>query len=380
MKIQSAMRAVAIMAVMFWSQMSWAQAKSDAKPEAKPAAAAPAKADPVLEDAVPGVGKDELGSMEDVEKMLRGDLGERSGDAKKFLVRTDDDITAIRVGDLYKNEEAAYKIVAIKKQTAKGGEFTAERIAGQSNPQRRWMLVSAKEKTAPKVIITHLSLLDLYLQGGPFLHPIAALFVVMVVLSVNGMLIFRRKAQCDPAFVDSAEAALVKGDIRQFDELGRNSTGLMPFICRHMTRDFDSSTMAEIRSQVSVATAAQISRLRIPVRALNLISVAAPLLGLLGTIVGMVLVFEGVAGTSGAAKASILAAGIRVKLFSTATALMVAIPSLFIYFVFNQQLGVIIDECDIIHERFMVLLARIKRERGQDVGAEEAPTGKINRE
>jgi len=105
----------------------------------------------------------------------------------------------------------------------------------------------------------------------------------------------------------SAEAALIQGDIRQFDELARNNKGLLPFICRHMTLDFDVSTMAEIRSQVSVASAAQISRLRIPVRALNLISVAAPLLGLLGTIIGMVIVFEGVAGTSGAAKASILA-------------------------------------------------------------------------
>ena len=376
MKIQSAMRAVAMVAVVFWSQMIWAQAK----PDAKPAAGAPAKADPVLEDAVPGVGKDELGSREDVEKMLRGDLGERAGDQKKFEIRTDDDLTALQVGDLYKNEEAAYKIVAIKKQTAKGGEFTVERIAGQSDPQRRWNLVSAKEKTAPKVIITHISLLDLYLQGGPFLHPIAVLFVAMIVLTVNGLLIFRRKAQCDPAFAASAEAALIKGDIRQFDELARNNKGLLPFICRHMTLDFDVSTMAEIRSQVSVASAAQISRLRIPVRALNLISVAAPLLGLLGTIIGMVIVFEGVAGTSGAAKASILAAGIRVKLFSTATALMVAIPSLFLYFGFNQKLGVIIDECDLIHERFLTLLARIKRARGEDVGAEEAPKGNPNRE
>lgn len=377
MKIQSAMRAVAMVAVVFWSQMIWAQVQPGEKP--KPAAVAPAKADPVLEDAVPGVGKDELGSKEDVEKMLRGDLGERAGDQKKFDIRTDDDITALRVGDLYKNEEAAYKIVAIKKQTAKGGEFTAERIAGQSDPQRRWILVSAKEKTAPKVIITHVSLLDLYLQGGPFLHPIALLFVAMIILTVNGLLIYRRKTQCDPAFAASAEAALVKGDISQFDELARNNKGLLPFICRHMTLDFDASTMAEIRSQVSVASAAQISRLRIPVRALNLISVAAPLLGLLGTIIGMVIVFEGVAGTSGAAKASILAAGIRVKLFSTATALMVAIPSLFLYFGFNQKLGVIIDECELIHERFLTLLARIKRARGEDVEEEEAPKGKPNR-
>jgi len=79
----------------------------------------------------------------------------------------------------------------------------------------------------------------------------------------------------------------------------------------------------------------------------------------------MVIVFEGVAGTSGAAKASILAAGIRVKLFSTASALMVAIPSLFLYFIFNQKLGVIVGECELIHERFVYLLSQVKRAKGQ---------------
>jgi biopolymer transport protein ExbB len=194
-----------------------------------------------------------------------------------------------------------------------------------------------------------------------------------VILCANGCLIYRRKAQCPVDFVAAAEAALRKGDLGQFEELSTGAKGLMPFICRHMAHDFNDGSLADVRSRVEVATGAHINRLRIPIRAMNLIAVAAPLLGLLGTIVGMVLVFEGVAGTSGAAKASLLAAGIRVKLFSTATALMVAIPALFAYFIFNQKFGLVVGECELIHERFMSLLAKIKRARGQ--GESESSDG-----
>jgi biopolymer transport protein ExbB len=386
MKVQSAMRAWVLVTMIFAGPVLWGQAPAGAKPPATPAGAKPPVATPPappvvpppptrdLEDSAPGLSKEDAANREEVEKMLRGDLGEKAGDKKRFTIRTKDDLTGLAANDIYKNEETAYKIVSVTRSGTKGGRFVVERISGQNDPQRRWLRLAG---TGPKTMVTHLTLLDLYIQGGPFLHPIALLFLAMVILTVNGCLIFRRKVQCDPLFVASAEEALLKGDLGRFNELARSHTGLMPFICRHMTQDFDNTPMNDIRRQVEVATGAHIARMRIPVRALNLIAVAAPLLGLLGTIVGMVIVFEGVAGTSGAAKASILASGIRVKLFSTASALIVAIPALFLYFGFNQKLGVIINECDLVHERFLSLLARIKRQRGD--GAEEKDGGNVPR-
>lgn len=384
MKHRFVIVAVILAALVFGSPSVRAQAPAPAKETKSTLAPAPAKEaktaltekaalgakDAVLEDMLPSGDKADGGNQEEAEKILRGDLGQKAGDLKTFEIRTETDITTLQVGDLYKNEETAYKIVGVKQKSAKGGLFTAQRIAGQSDPARRWLLVSG---AGPKTIITRTTLLDLYLQGGPFLHPIAFLFVVLVILCANGCLIYRRKAQCPVDFVAAAEAALRKGDLGQFEELSTGAKGLMPFICRHMAHDFNDGSLADVRSRVEVATGAHINRLRIPIRAMNLIAVAAPLLGLLGTIVGMVLVFEGVAGTSGAAKASLLAAGIRVKLFSTATALMVAIPALFAYFIFNQKFGLVVGECELIHERFMSLLAKIKRARGQ--GESESSDG-----
>jgi biopolymer transport protein ExbB len=318
--------------------------------------------DAVLEDMLSSADKAEGGNQEEAEKILRGDLGQKAGDLKTFEIRTETDITTLQVGDLYKNEETAYKIVAVKKKSAKGGLFTAQRIAGQSDPKSRWTLVSG---SGPKTIITLMTLLDFYAQGGIFMHPLALLFIAMLVLVVNDSLLYRVKAQCPAAFVTAAEAALRQGDLSRFEELARNTKGLMPFICRQLTVDLDESSISEIRTRVEAAVIARVNRMRIPVRALNLIAVSAPLLGLMGTIAGMVTVFEGIADTSGSNKASILAGGIRTALFTTIAGLTVAIPALYAYFLLNQKHDGIVGMCESIHERFLHLLGKIKRDRKQ---------------
>ena len=87
----------------------------------------------------------------------------------------------------------------------------------------------------------------------------------------------------------------------------------------------------------------------------------------------MVIVFEAVASATGAAKAQALAAGIRVKLFCTAMALSVAIPALFLYFIFNQKLSDLISQCESLSESFLHQLTLLKRKTARaGVGADES--------
>ncbi|MEI6210171.1 MAG: MotA/TolQ/ExbB proton channel family protein [bacterium] len=341
---------------------AWAQAKPPATAAAPAPASAPAPAARVetlsgldiKNDAAEG-GK---GSKEEIEQNLRTEMGENAvGDNKQFTIHTADTLKDLAVGDLYKNEDTVFKIAQVQAKVPKGGTFVATRLMGMSEPQRRWVRISGK---GPTRISSSVSLFDLYLQGGMFLHPIAFLFVVMVVLTVNGVLIYRRQRVCPDEYVVAAEEALLAGDLKKFEDLANTNTGLLAAMSRAMMIRFDSTSIDEMRSLTEGVATAHVYRMRIPIRALNLIAVAAPLLGLLGTIIGMVIVFEGVAGTSGAAKASVLASGIRVKLFSTATALIVAIPSLFIFFIFNQRLNLLIADCNNIAERFVQLLSRHK--------------------
>ncbi len=292
-----------------------------------------------------------------------------AGDKKEFPVNTDENITTLAEGDIYRNDQKTFfKVVRISSKGQNGGSFVLQRTNGTAEPGQRFQRVQG---AGPATIAASLTLLDLYIQGGPALHPIALLGVVTLVMTINCIWIFRRRRQIDQDLEQRGLKLLKAGDIEGFTDLAYARKGLFAVVCRAMVAHWHSSNLEDIKERVSVAASAQINRLRFPVRLLNVISVAAPLLGLLGTIIGMVIVFEGVASTTGAAKASILAAGIRVKLFSTAFALFVAIPSLFSFFFFNSYLNSMIAEVEILSERFIHRIATLKRREAVGEGAQD---------
>jgi len=64
---------------------------------------------------------------------------------------------------------------------------------------------------------------------------------------------------------------------------------------------------------------------------LNVVATVSPLIGLLGTVLGMIQAFEVIASAAGGAKPDELAGGISVALITTATGMMIAIPVLIMY-------------------------------------------------
>ena len=308
--------------------------------------------------------------LRDKDEVMKTEIAEAGeGDHKQFPYRTDENIATLEVGDLYKNDEKTFfKVAQIVSKGAEGGSFILDRTSGKSDPGSRINRVSG---LGPLSIAVRHTLLDIYIMGGPFLHPIAVLGFVTLILALNSLLVYRMKRQAPAPFVEAGMQALQAGDIARFGDLAMKERGLLAHVSRAIVDEWDTSTVSDIRTRCEAAAGNQVNRLKISVKALNLISAAAPLLGLLGTIIGMVLVFEAVAGAGGANKAQALASGIRVKLFSTAFALCVAIPALFLFFIFNQRLSIIVAECEVISEKFLHQVAILKRKNGGAVKDEE---------
>ena len=317
--------------------------------------------------------------LNDKDKVMKAEEAEAGpGDNKFFTIKTDDNITTLEVGDVYRNEQKTFfKVTGIASKGSQGGEFSVQRTAGKSDPDRKFQRVSG---AGPVTIVSRITLLDLYLAGGIFMHPIALAGVAVILLALNCLWIYRQKVQIPPRFVEDARKALDAGDVEKFEDLALKERGLFPGICRALADRFEDSTPEEIKARAEIAAGGLIGKLRVPTKALNLIAAAAPLLGLLGTIVGMVIVFEAVASATGAAKAQALAAGIRVKLFCTAMALSVAIPALFLYFLFNQKLSDLISQCEALSESFLHQLTLLKRKsaRADERADDEAPDAKAS--
>jgi biopolymer transport protein ExbB len=84
-------------------------------------------------------------------------------------------------------------------------------------------------------------------------------------------------------------------------------------------------------------TAEQAGRLFRKIEYLSVLGNIAPMVGLLGTVIGMILAFREVADTQGAARAGQLASGIYQALVTTVGGLLIAIPAIAAYAVFRNR-------------------------------------------
>ena len=321
----------------------------------------------------------DLDSLVDAQEAQEADPADQygPGDDKEFTVSTEDDITSLEKDDLYKNNGSLFKIISIASKGEEGGTFTVQRIGGTNDPNPSWVRTSG---SGPPSIITRESLWDLYLAAGWTMHGIAACLFVTIILGVNGLWIYRRGKQCPSQFVEQAQTALENRDLDRLHELAHYETGLLGSICRAMVTRFESSTLQDINDRCALEAGRYVRVLRVPLNGLSLISAIAPLLGLLGTVIGIVACFDTIAyEAASASKSQALASGIRIALFTTVGGLTVAIPAQVVLFISNLRLTSIVSECEFFAEQFLHEVALIKRAEESAQVVVAAPPGVARR-
>jgi biopolymer transport protein ExbB len=110
-------------------------------------------------------------------------------------------------------------------------------------------------------------------------------------------------------------------------------------------------TEASLRSALETAGRSAAHHLERFLNAIGTIATAAPLLGLLGTVIGMIEIFG--SQTPGTGNPAQLAHGISVALYNTAFGLVIAIPSLVMWRHFRNRVDYFTVELEIAAERFV---------------------------
>ena len=118
--------------------------------------------------------------------------------------------------------------------------------------------------------------------------------------------------------------------------------------------------VVDIEQAMDEASLEQLPNLNRRIPYLAMLSNAAILTGLLGTISGMILSFRAVAGVEPAKKASLLSQGISIAMNATAFGLMIAIPLVMMHSVFSSRMVKLSDDIKIISAQ-VVNLFRIKK-------------------
>ncbi len=183
--------------------------------------------------------------------------------------------------------------------------------------------------------------ITLFQKGGAVMYVLLACSLLVVYIGVERALFFRR-LDSGAAFSGAFYTAM---KTRQYDkarQLAAASAGGLALILR------DALAMAETgRADAYVETQSGIllSRLRRHLYYLNVIVTMAPLLGLLGTISGMITSFSVFNVSSG--QASAITGGVGEALVATAFGLCVAILSLAVHAYFTQWLDRIITDMEL---------------------------------
>jgi biopolymer transport protein ExbB len=170
-------------------------------------------------------------------------------------------------------------------------------------------------------------LIDTAISGGPIVGVLILLSLLS--LTVIGMKIIQLRAVLSGAASRRAAFDLWgKGDRRgAMAALQGGTSPANRLLSLAMAGLTAGRRRAALEADLEWRGNAEIATLGRHIRLLELIAMISPLLGLLGTVLGMIQSFQELAAAEGAANASVLAAGIWEALLTTAAGLLVAIPA-----------------------------------------------------
>lgn len=172
---------------------------------------------------------------------------------------------------------------------------------------------------------------------------ILGVLVISVAIMVERFLFISVKNRIDTtAFVNKVIELVQKGAVNSAIELCSMSKAALPKITRAGLEEFGKGAN-EIQNALELAAMAEIPKLEKRTEYLSMAANVATLLGLLGTIFGLIESFEAVANADASQKATLLSQGISIAMNTTAFGLIAAIPALIGYSYIQEKTNALVD-------------------------------------
>jgi biopolymer transport protein ExbB len=190
---------------------------------------------------------------------------------------------------------------------------------------------------------SEVGLWDLIKASGSIGIMIIALSVAAAALALEHLWSIRRGAFMPSGLADQVREHLKTGQINQALQQCKLRPSFLAHILAAGLTELDGK-WTTLEKAMEDVTAEQAARMMRKIEYLAVIANLAPMLGLLGTVVGLIVAFQEVASTGGRATAADLAQGIYLALVTTVEGLVVAIPALGAYAVFRNRVDQLVAE------------------------------------
>ncbi len=196
-----------------------------------------------------------------------------------------------------------------------------------------------------------------------------ALSITAVYLVIDHLLTIRRHEIMPEGLSEEVRQLLSAGQLVEADQACRARPSFLSFVLLNGLAEVEGG-WSEVVKALEDATAEQSARLFRKIEYLSVIGNIAPMVGLLGTVTGMIMAFQQVAVTQGSAGAGDLAEGIYQALVTTVGGLLVAIPSLGAFAIFRNRVDQFVAEAAYMAQH---AFAPLKRRRGAAKAASNPP-------
>jgi biopolymer transport protein ExbB len=204
------------------------------------------------------------------------------------------------------------------------------------------------------------SILDAMIAAGPVIIPLFVLSIFSVMLVVVYFLTIRKGTIVSSGYMATADALLRKRDYlgllavsnRHGEAIARVVQKVLEFTTKNPGADFQQ--MREIAETEGTRVA---SNLNNKVIYLADIGMLAPLIGLLGTVIGIIRSFGALGAEQGTAKYAALSAGISEALINTSAGLAIGIPALIFYAFFRGRAQRLISDLESAVTHVLALLS-----------------------
>jgi biopolymer transport protein ExbB len=208
------------------------------------------------------------------------------------------------------------------------------------------------------------SVVGFFVAGGPFMYPIMIVFAVGAAIAVERYITLTKVTAKNQSVWSRVQPVLMGGDFDRAREMtSKDDSTISRLLSMGLARQGAVRRREDIEIAMEESMMEIIPQLEKRTPYVALASSIATLLGLLGTIMGLISAFTAVANANPAEKADLLSASISVAMNTTAFGLMVAIPLLITNSVLVAKTGAIVDSLEMASVRALnVISAKARRQ------------------
>lgn len=246
---------------------------------------------------------------------------------------------------------------ALKAQSAAPAVPAASAPAAALEPAAEAARPKENPAVEEKLIPTH-SILEIVSRGGVLMYPIIVASFILLIFVFERALVLRKNRVIPGPFVKRFLHQIREGqlDRPRAIELCKSNPSPVAVVFEHALRKWGKPAV-EVEQAVLDGGERVVNQLRRNLRVVNGVATISPLLGLLGTVTGMISTFNAIASSQAMGRPEMLALGIGEALLTTAAGLCVAIPALIFHMLLVGRVDQLTMDLDALGQELVQLIS-----------------------